>query len=81
MSWSHYYEILKSEDPLEISFYAKECEVRLTVQYALEGITNQLFVSRYQLYLPDRDTLSGEVYRIIEAHVKEKADKNPGGLK
>ena len=24
-SWSHYYEILKSDDPLEISFYTKEC--------------------------------------------------------
>ena len=43
---------------------------RLTVQYALEGISNQLFVSRYQLYLPDRDTLSREVFRIIEAHSK-----------
>ena len=44
---------------------------RLTVQYALEGINNQLFVSRYQLYLLDRDALSREVYRIIEAHSKE----------
>ena len=44
---------------------------RLTVQYALEGINNQLFVSRYQLYMPDRDALSREVYRIIEAHAKE----------
>ena len=44
---------------------------RLTVQYATEGINNQLFVSRYQLYLPDRDALSREVYRIIEAHAKE----------
>lgn len=45
---------------------------RLTVQYALEGINNQLFVSRYKLYLPDRDALSREVYRIIEAHAKEE---------
>ena len=45
---------------------------RLTVQYALEGMTNQLFVSQYQLYLPDRDALSREVYRIIEAHAKEE---------
>ena len=44
---------------------------RLTVQYALEGINNQLFVSRYQLYLPDRDALSREVFRIIEAHKKD----------
>ncbi len=41
---------------------------RLTVQYALEGITNKLFVSRYQTYLPDRESLTREVYRIIEAH-------------
>ena len=46
---------------------------RMTVQYALEGITNQLFVSRYQLYLPDRDALSREVYRIIEAHSKKES--------
>ncbi len=26
LSWSHYYEILKADDPLEISFYTKECE-------------------------------------------------------
>ena len=26
LSWSHYYELLKLEDPLEISFYAQECE-------------------------------------------------------
>ena len=45
---------------------------RLTVQYALEGINNQLFVNRYQLYLPDRDALSREGYRIIEAHAKEE---------
>jgi len=49
---------------------------RLTVQYALEGINNQLFVSRYQLYLPDRDALSREVYRIIEAHAKEEGSSD-----
>lgn len=26
LSWSHYFEILKLDDPLEISFYAKQCE-------------------------------------------------------
>lgn len=39
---------------------------RLTMQYALEGISNQLFVSRYQLYLPDREALEKEVYRILD---------------
>jgi len=26
LSWSHYFEILKSDNELEISFYAKQCE-------------------------------------------------------
>ena len=26
LSWSHYFEILKSDDPLELNFYLKECE-------------------------------------------------------
>jgi predicted nuclease of restriction endonuclease-like (RecB) superfamily len=27
LSWSHYFEILKSDEPLEISFYVKQCEI------------------------------------------------------
>jgi hypothetical protein len=26
LTWSHYLEILRADDPLEIAFYAKECE-------------------------------------------------------
>jgi hypothetical protein len=26
LSWSHYFEILKSDNKLEISFYTKQCE-------------------------------------------------------
>ena len=26
LTWSHYLEILRADDPLEISFYCKECE-------------------------------------------------------
>ncbi len=26
MSWSHYFEMLKADDSLEISFYVKQCE-------------------------------------------------------
>ena len=35
------------------------------MQYALQGITNQLFVSRYQLYLPDREQLEAEFKRFM----------------
>jgi len=33
----------------------------LTVEYALQGITNQLFVTKYQLYLPDKETLQRQL--------------------
>ena len=38
---------------------------RLLMEYALQGISNQLFVSRYQLYLPDREQLERELQNIL----------------
>lgn len=38
----------------------------LTMEYATEGISNQLFVSRYMLYLPDRATLEKQLYHLLE---------------
>lgn len=37
----------------------------ISVQYALGGISNKLFVSKYQLYLPQKDELEGEVKRLL----------------
>ena len=39
---------------------------RLTMQYATEGISNQLFVSKYQLYLPSREQLENELQRLLQ---------------
>lgn len=44
---------------------------KMTMEYAMGGVTNQLFVSRYQLYLPDRETLERELRRIMQLHVKK----------
>ncbi len=41
------------------------------VEYATEGITNQLFVSKYQLYLPDRDLLQRELEKVLQDAVSE----------
>ena len=38
---------------------------KLVMQYALQGITNQVFVSRYQLFLPDRAQLEAEFRRFL----------------
>jgi len=35
------------------------------VEYALAGIDNQLFVSKYQLHLPDREQLRRELERSL----------------
>ena len=38
---------------------------KLVMHYALANISNQLFVSRYQLYLPDREMLEAELNRFL----------------
>ncbi len=38
----------------------------ILVEYATGSISNQLFVSRYQLYLPDKEALQQELQRILQ---------------
>ncbi|OQB98488.1 MAG: hypothetical protein BWX81_00423 [Spirochaetes bacterium ADurb.Bin110] len=38
---------------------------RVMVEYATANITNNLFVSKYQLYLPDRQQLQSELERLL----------------
>ena len=99
LSWSHYLEILKCSDELEIGFYVAECarsnlnyfkseegtssdnppigivlgarKDDLVVQFATEGIANRIFVSRYQLYLPDKEQLRRELAIAIEAEERQ----------
>lgn len=42
-------------------------ENKLMVKYATQNISNQLFVSRYQLYLPDREQLENEINRFLDS--------------
>ncbi len=37
----------------------------ILVKYAKHGITNNLFVSKYQLYLPDKDLLQEQINKIL----------------
>ncbi|MCL2649818.1 MAG: PDDEXK nuclease domain-containing protein [Candidatus Azobacteroides sp.] len=39
---------------------------RIVVEYAMDNITNQLFVSKYQLYLPPKEDLEKELIRLLE---------------
>ena len=51
--------------PIGIILCAAKDEV--LVEYATQGITNRIFVSRYQLYLPDKEQLRRELAYAIEA--------------
>lgn len=37
----------------------------LLVEYATYGMNSQLFVAKYQLYLPDREALNAEIERTL----------------
>jgi predicted nuclease of restriction endonuclease-like (RecB) superfamily len=39
---------------------------RIVVEYAMDNINNQLFVSRYQLHLPLKEDLEKELIRLLE---------------
>lgn len=51
-------------DPIGIILSANKDEV--LVEYAMGGISNRIFVSKYQLYLPDKDTLQQKVKSLIQ---------------
>jgi len=38
------------------------------LEYALEGVTNQLFAARYQLYLPKREELQAQLDKILDEY-------------
>lgn len=59
-------EICQPDDnpPIGIVLGAKKDE--LLMEYALQGINNQLFAARYQLYLPKREELQAQLDRLLE---------------
>ena len=55
----------------------------LVVEYATRGLSNRIFVSRYQLYLPDKEQLRRELAYAIEAQESgtARSRKKKGGKK
>ncbi|MCK5490926.1 MAG: DUF1016 family protein [Candidatus Pacebacteria bacterium] len=56
--------IKDDNDPIGIILSAEK--EHISVEYALGGISNQLFVSKYQLYLPKKEELEEEVKRLVK---------------
>ena len=59
--------------PIGIVLGAKKDD--LVVQFATEGITNRIFVSRYQLYLPNKEQLRRELAFAIESETRKGTAK------
>lgn len=60
-------EVCQPDDnhPVGIVLGAKKDE--LLMEYALEGISNQLFAARYQLYLPKREELQTQLDKLLDS--------------
>lgn len=67
---NYYREEMNTEGDTEpIGIVLGAYQDKLVMQYALQNISNQVFVSRYQLYLPDRDQLEAEFRRYMGEHI------------
>ena len=58
--------IADDNEPIGIVLARDKDEI--LVEYATGGISNQLFVSRYQLYLPDVEVLKQELRRLLDVN-------------
>jgi predicted nuclease of restriction endonuclease-like (RecB) superfamily len=54
------------EDNQPIGIILSKHKDDITVEYAIRGITNKIFVSKYQLYLPDKKLLKKKVEELLE---------------
>lgn len=65
---NYYREEMNTEGDTEpIGIVMGAYQDKLVMHYALQNITNQVFVSRYQLYLPDRKQLESEFQRFLSS--------------
>ncbi len=64
----NYFETEQNEegDNKPIGIILSKHKDDVTVEYAIRGITNKIFVSKYQLYLPDKKMLQKKVQEILD---------------
>ena len=52
-------------DELHVGILLRRNKDELLVEYSTYGMNSQLFVQKYQLYLPDREALKAEIERTL----------------
>ena len=65
-------EICQPDDNLPIGIVLGAKKDELLMEYALQGIDNQLFAARYQLYLPNRDELQAQLDLLLDNTTERK---------
>ena len=60
------HEVCVPEDNPPIGIVLGTSKNDLVMQYAMEGISNQLFVAKYQLYLPKREELQSRLDMLLK---------------
>jgi hypothetical protein len=56
----------EADDNAPIGIILGADEDLLKIEYALDGLSNQLFVSKYQVYLPKKEGLEAEVKKNLK---------------
>lgn len=70
---NYYREEMNTEGDTEpIGIVLGAYQDKVVMRYALQNITNQVFVSRYQLYLPEREQLEAEFRRLMDGAESDK---------
>lgn len=59
-------ELNEADDNPPIGIVLGAYKDKILVEYATENINNNLFVSKYQLYLPDKETLQNELKKLLD---------------
>jgi predicted nuclease of restriction endonuclease-like (RecB) superfamily len=70
LTWSHYYEILKADNPLEISFYSKQCEHE---RWSVRDLKRQMKTSLFERLALSKDK-EGVLKLANEGHIVATAD-------
>ena len=70
-------EVNDSDDNPPIGIILCTEKDSITAEYALGGLSNNIFASRYVLYMPDKEQLIGQVEAVLDKwHAENKAEEN-----
>lgn len=67
--------LLEDKPPIGIILCSDKDSI--TAEYALGGLSNNIFASRYVLYMPNKDQLIAQVENVLKKWHKEDSNEGP----